>query len=302
MADKDPLSSESLFEHVQDGDFFHLPRDLAPEGSHGHIYLPQPFKLDTPIWEMKSDNAMLNSMFQPFDLQLTKFMVLELVAAILIAVFFIGLAMRIKFGGPPKGRFWNMLEAMYMFIRDEVARPAIGKVDGDKFLPFLLTLFFFVLGCNLLGMIPWLGSPTGALATTGALAFATFVVVVGTGVKKMGPIGFLKAQVPHMDLPGPLAVLLVPMIFIIEIAGLLIKHFVLAVRLLANMVAGHIVLAVIVAFISVTAGSIVWYGVMPISVLGAIALSLLELFVAFLQAYVFVFLAALFIGAAVHPH
>jgi F-type H+-transporting ATPase subunit a len=88
----------------------------------------------------------------------------------------------------------------------------------------------------------------------------------------------------------------------LEIAGLFIKHFVLAVRLLANMLAGHVVLAVILAFIAVTAESILWYGVAPTSVLGAMALSLLELFVAFLQAYIFTFLSALFIGASLHAH
>ena len=118
----------------------------------------------------------------------------------------------------------------------------------------------------------------------------------------MGFVGFFKSQVPHMDLPLPLAILLVPMIFAIEMMGLVIKHFVLAVRLLANMMAGHLVLTVIVAFIAASYGSVAWWGVMPASVLGATALSMLELFVAFLQAYIFTFLSALFIGSAVHPH
>ncbi len=299
MADKDPLSPEVLFAHVQDSPGFHLPESLG-----GHHHLPQPFAGVEPLWDGKTGLAMIDDLhiIQPLDLVFTKFMVLEVVAALLIAVFFIGLALRIRWGGPPKGRFWNMLEAMYFFIRDEVARPSIGKDDADKFLPFLLTLFFFVLACNLLGMVPWLGAPTAALATTGALAFSIFLVVVGTGVAKMGPIGFLKAQVPHMDLPAPVAVLLVPMIFVIEIFGMFVKHFVLAVRLLANMIAGHIVLGVIIAFISVSWTSMAVYGVVPLSVVSGVAISLLELFVAFLQAYIFTFLAALFIGAAVHPH
>jgi F-type H+-transporting ATPase subunit a len=92
------------------------------------------------------------------------------------------------------------------------------------------------------------------------------------------------------------------MIFCIEIFGLLVKHFVLAVRLLANMIGGHVVLAVLLAFISATASSLMFWGVMPASVLGATALSLLELLVAFIQAYIFAFLTALFIGMAVHPH
>ena len=119
---------------------------------------------------------------------------------------------------------------------------------------------------------------------------------------KLGPVGFWKAQVPHMDLPGPLAVLLIPMIFAIEVMGMCIKHFVLSVRLLANMFAGHLVLAVILGFIGLFVGQAAWYGVMPAAVLGATALSLLELFVAFLQAYIFAFLTALFIGMAVHQH
>ena len=154
-------------------------------------------------------------------------------------------------------------------------------------------------------MVPWAGSPTGAFAMTGALALITFGVVVLAGMSKLGPIGFWAAQVPHMELPGPLSIFLKPMIFLIEVAGLLIKHFVLAVRLLANMFAGHLVLAVLITFIA-AAWNIDWglgmWGVMPASVGAAFALSLLELFVAFLQAYIFTFLTSLFIGMAVHPH
>lgn len=302
MAETDPLSSEALFEHVQDQPYFHVPRFLTPKSWDGHIDIPQPFAGSGPIWQPNSTNPLINDIVGPLDLKITKFMLLEVLVAAVIAIFFIGLAARIRMGGIPRGRFWNLLEVMYLFIRDRVARPAIGEHDGDKHLPFLLTLFFFIVGCNLSGMIPWLGSPTGALATTAALAFSTFAVVVGAGVARLGPVGFLKAQVPHMDLPGPLAVILVPMIFVIEVIGLLIKHGVLAIRLLANMMAGHVVLAVLIGFIGVVGGSALFAGVVPITVLGAIALSMLELFVAFLQAYVFVFLAALFIGAAVHPH
>jgi F-type H+-transporting ATPase subunit a len=130
----------------------------------------------------------------------------------------------------------------------------------------------------------------------------TFITVLGAGMARLGFWGFWKAQVPHMDLPKPVAVFLIPMIFVIEIFGLLVKHFVLAVRLLANMIGGHVVLAVLLAFITMTASSFLFWGVMPASVLGATLLSLLELLVAFIQAYIFAFLTALFIGMAVHPH
>jgi F-type H+-transporting ATPase subunit a len=99
-----------------------------------------------------------------------------------------------------------------------------------------------------------------------------------------------------------MAIPLKPMIFGIEVLGLLIKHFVLAIRLLANMMAGHVVLAVLIAFIGASAGTLAFYGIVPASVLGAVAISLLELLVAFLQAYIFAFLSGLFIGMAVHPH
>jgi F-type H+-transporting ATPase subunit a len=119
---------------------------------------------------------------------------------------------------------------------------------------------------------------------------------------KMGVVGFWKGLVPHMELPWLLAIFLLPMIFLIELLGLLIKHGILAIRLLANMVAGHLVLAVLLAFILASAESLAWFGVAPASVLGSTALMMLELFVAFLQAYIFTFLSALFIGMAVHPH
>lgn len=304
MADKNPLAVEELFGHVQDSPDFHVPVALAPE-HHGHIAIPQPFESAGVHWIPRTGIETIDklNLFEPLDLVITKFMVLEVVAALLVLAAMWFLAARLRWGGPPRGRWWNAIESVLLFIRDEVARPAIGKHDADRFLPFLWTMFFFVLACNLLGMVPWLGSATGAFATTAALALCTFLVVVGTGVAKMGPIGFLKAQVPHMDLPAGTSFIFIPMIFLIEIFGFLIKHFVLAVRLMANMLAGHVVLAVLVAFVSVTAHNLyIFAGVAPVSVLSAVAISLLELFVAFLQAYIFTFLSALFIGSAVHPH
>jgi F-type H+-transporting ATPase subunit a len=295
----DAFDPGHLFGHVQDSDHFEVSKSVVKEG---HIKLPQPLTGDEPLWELKTGNKDIDKLVYPLDLRLTKFMVLEVIAALIVAILFIRLANKMAGGHRPKGRMWNLLEAMIVYIRDDVARPAIGAHDADRFLPFLWTIFFFVLVCNLLGLVPWAGSATGALATTGGLALVTFGVVLGAGMKKLGVAGFWKAQVPHMELPGVLAILLIPMIFAIEVLGMFIKHFVLAVRLLANMMAGHLVLTVIVAFIGASAGSLAWWGVMPASLFGATALNLLELFVAFLQAYIFTFLSALFIGMAVHPH
>ena len=289
----DAFDPHHLFGHVQDADHFVVPRQLAVEVEHGEGKIPIPQVYHGQPVEI---------MGVKFDFQITKFMVLEVVVAVIICFLFIRLAHKLSRQDTPRGRMTNLLESFLLFLRDQVARPAIGSHDADRFMPFLWTMFFFVLGMNLMGMLPWAGSPTGALAVTGTLAVITFGTVVLSGSKQLGVVGFWKGQVPHMDLPGPLAAILLPMIFLIEVLGLFIKHFVLAVRLLANVMAGHLVLAVILSFIVAAAAHPAWWGVMPASVFGSVALSLLELFVAFLQAYIFTFLSALFIGAAVHPH
>ena len=247
-----------------------------------------------------------NDFLGPITFQPTKFIVLELLAAIIVAALFITLGRKIKSGDPVKGRFWNMLEAGCVYVRDEIARPSIGTKDSERFLPFLWTVFFFVLAMNLIGMVPGLGSATGSISITASIALVVFGVVLFTGMKKMGAVGFVKAQAPHIEIDGalsPLKYILVPMIWAIEVFGLFIKHVVLAVRLFANMFAGHLVLAVFVAFIGVAWASLALQVVVVPSVIGAsVGIYLLELLVAFIQAYVFTFLAALFIGAAIHPH
>jgi len=237
-----------------------------------------------------------------FGIQVTKLMVMELVVAVLMLAIFIPLARRISNGKAPKGRFSNAFEALVLFMRNEVVRPSIGSHDADRFLPFILTIFFFVLFCNLVGLLPWMGSPTGSINVTAVLAVITFLMVIGAGMKKYGVVRYWLGLCPHMDLPKPMAVVLIPMILAIEILSLFIKHGILAIRLLANMFAGHLVLGVILAFIPMFAHQILWYGVTPAAVLGATGLNMLELLVAFLQAYVFAFLAALFIGMSVHQH
>ena len=176
--------------------------------------------------------------------------------------------------------------------------------DADRFTPLLWTIFFFILGCNLMGMLPWMGAPSSSWGATIALALVTFFAGLVSGSRKFGFLGYWANQVPTMGLPFVLAILLVPMIFLIEVLGLVIKHTVLSVRLLANMVAGHLVLLAILmlAFSLEGAASSSWGVTGFFAVVGSAALSLLELFVAFLQAYVFTLLSALFINAAIHKH
>jgi F-type H+-transporting ATPase subunit a len=235
-------------------------------------------------------------------IQITRFMVMELIAAALVVAVLVPVVRHIARNPVSRGWFMNMIEAILMFIRDEVARPAIGGHGADRFLPYLWTVFFFVLFNNLLGMIPGGASPTGNVNVTFVLALMTLVVVVGAGMREMGVAGFWVGLVPHLDVPKPMQPPLLGLMLVIEVAGLLIRHIVLAVRLFANMFAGHVVLAVILGFIVMAYSSVGFYVVAPASIAGVVALSLLELFVAFLQAYIFTFLSALFIGMAVHPH
>lgn len=180
--------------------------------------------------------------------------------------------------------------------------------DADRFVPYLWTVFLFVLGCNLFGMIPWLGAPTAAFGTTLTLGALTMVVGVMFGMEYLGPIGFFTNMVPQMkaDNPAMFVMLFVIKIavFFIEVLGLVIKHAVLGVRLLANMVAGHLVILGIMGLIAESASAPTgkWSIAAVICILGSTAFNLLELFVAFLQAYVFTFLSALFISAAIHRH
>jgi F-type H+-transporting ATPase subunit a len=265
------LDPTKLAEHVQDANAFEFPFGYE--------------------WHLPS----------VYGHQITKFMVLELVAAILIVLIFVPLARKLA-KGPPKGRFWNMFEAMILFIRDQVVRPAVGSHDASRFLPLILSLFFFILFCNLLGLIPSMGSPTASINVTAPLAVVVFATGVVSGMKKYGVLRFWLGLCPPMELPLLMKIILVPMLLVLEIVGLVIKHCILAVRLLANMFGGHLVLAMILGFIPAMAGSLLWYGVTPLAVFGGVAISMLELFVAFLQAYIFAFLAALFIGMNVHQH
>ena len=240
----------------------------------------------------------------------SKFTILMLLAAGIICAIYIPLAKHIQAGGIPRGTFWNLFESILEFIRDNVAKPYISH-HADHYVPFLWTIFLFVLTCNLLGMFPFLGSPTGHFGVTMVLAGIVFVMMNFWGIKENGLKGhFQAAFVPPLDLPLPLKLAIYIILVPIEIAGLVIRCGVLAVRLFANMFAGHMVLATIILFVYAAWTAAPGMSAMPKelswtitvgAVLGSIALSLLELFVAFLQAFIFTFLTALFLGSILHP-
>jgi F-type H+-transporting ATPase subunit a len=205
-------------------------------------------------------------------------------------------------------------EWLLLFIRDEVAIPTLGEHEHKRFLPFLWTLFVFILTMNLLGMIPFMGSATGSLAVTGPLALVAFIVIHVNGIKSAHGFGhYIKTFRVHIDREGALLKIMAPFIeigvFFLEIMTAFIRAIVLAVRLFANMLAGHTTLFVLLSFITMIGMAIeqqltgeMWFWIItPSSILTLVGLSMLELFVALLQAFVFVFLTSTFLGMAMHP-
>ena len=191
----------------------------------------------------------------------------------------------------PKG-LSNVFEIIIEFVRDEIVKPSIGK-GYESYLPFMLTLFFFVLFCNLFGLIPApnLIVPTGNIAVTAALAGISFIAIQYSGIKSYGFIKYFKNLVPP-GMPGWIVVVIIPL----ELLGLFTKPFALCVRLFANMIAGHIVIFSLVGLIFIMHTVYV----APVSVGFTLFIELLELLVALIQAYIFTMLTALFIGMAKH--
>jgi len=193
--------------------------------------------------------------------------------------------------GPPKG-ITNALEAVVVFVRDEIAVAHIGRKYGLMFTPFLLTLGLFILTCNLLGLVPGGYTATGNINVTATLALITLVTMVSAGMIVQGPIGYFKHMIP----PGtPTAV--VPLLIFIELISTLVKPIALTIRLGANMSAGHIVILVMLSFIFIFESVLVG---LFISVPLAVGINLLEMIVAIVQAYVFTLLTAVYIGMVVH--
>ncbi len=232
---------------------------------------------------------------------ITKQVFLFLLAGILTAALFLWRAACVKNERVPSG-FGNLLETIMLYIRDQVTRPFLGK-EGDKFLPMLWTFFFFILISNLLGMVPlfdYLGhggnTPTGDIKLTASLAVCSFFLYHGLGIKEQGLVHYIKNLFPHVP------IFILPLIIVVELVAHVVRPCALAIRLFANMLAGHVMLATIVGFTSVWVGWLHWgVGVSLICYLGSVALTFLELLVAVIQAFVFTFLTTVFLAGAVHP-
>lgn len=224
-----------------------------------------------------------------FDISITKHVVFLWLAAIILIVIFKLVSNHYKKSLAPKGMS-NLFELLIIFVRDEIVKPTIGH-GYEKFLPYLLTVFFFILTCNFLGMLPYGATATSNISVTATLAVLSFLVIQIGGIIKNGFIGYFKGLVPH-GVPA----WLLPIMAVVEILGLFTKPFALAIRLFANMTAGHIVILALLGLIFI----LHTYFVAPVSIAFALFIYLLEILVALIQAYIFTMLSSLFIGMAVH--
>src|SRR3989454_7115084 len=234
------------------------------------------------------DTKILSIKILGIDLSITKHVLMMWIAAALIIVIF-RYAFR-KHHAIPTGTA-NFLEAIVVFLRDEVILPTMGE-QGKPYLPYLLTVFFFILFCNLLGLVPFGATATGNVSVTAALAIISLIMIQVSGVKEHGMKHHLQNLIPH-----GIPIWLLPIMIPVEIMGQFTKPFALCIRLFANMTAGHIVILSFISMIFILKSILV----SPISVFFALFISLLELFVALLQAYIFTMLTSLFIGMSIHP-
>jgi F-type H+-transporting ATPase subunit a len=223
------------------------------------------------------------------SLPLSKHVLMMWIASALAVAVFVPIGMAARAGR--RNAAVGLAEGFAVFIRDEIVLPNMGE-HGRRYVPYFLSVFFFILFCNLLGLVPFGSTATGNIAVTAALALTTFAMINLSGMREQGVGRYIKNLVPH-GLPA----WLLPLMFPIEVLGLFTKSFALCIRLFANMIAGHIVILAFMALIFLF-GSVL---VAPVSVAAAIGMTMLELFVAFLQAYIFTLLSAIFIGGAVHP-
>ncbi len=280
----------------------HDPNDIiTPHITDSHcVELPgfprfwEPREVELPRW------APLHIGGVEIDMSPTKHVVWMAIAALLCAALLVTAGQAHKrhmhLPGRPKG-FASGIEAMVLYIRNEVAIPNLGP-HGGAYAPFILAIFFFILFANLLGLIPYGSTATGNISVTATLALITFVVVEVAGMRAQGA-GYLNTIFYwNKDLP---IVMRVPMFLLmtpIEFAGKLSKPFALAIRLFANMTAGHIVVLALIGMIFTFQSYLI--GTAPL--LMAVGIMMLELFVAFLQAFIFSLLASVFIGQISEAH
>lgn len=258
---------EWIQQHLQNSNEWHLPAY--------HLHLPHFEPVSVLGFEI--------------NLSITNHVVMVWIASIILLLMF-KLSYNVKKKSPTG--FGSLLEMLIIFIRDEIAIANMGEKEGRRFTPLLITFFFFILVSNLMGLIPLFTTSTSNINVTAALALTTLGATQIFGIKESGFFGYYKSLVPH-----GVPFWLWPLMFVIEIMGLISKHVALTIRLFANMIAGHFVLFAFLGLIIIFKS----YFISPISIGFAIFVYFLELLVAFIQAYIFTLLSALFIGMSVNP-
>jgi F-type H+-transporting ATPase subunit a len=264
----EPKESNWILHHIADSHEL----DLEPFGT---VHLPQ--------------FAPVNMFGLTIDLSITKHVVFLWVVGVFL-ILLLGVVARLnRSHGIPRG-LGNLIEVLIVFIRDEVVLPTIGK-EGLRLMPFFLTIFFFILLCNLIGLVPYGSTATGNISVTATLAIISFIVIQAAGIVENGFVGYFRGLIP----PG-VPVFVLPVMIVVELIGLFTKPFALCIRLFANMTAGHIVILSLISLIFLFRS----VAVAPVSIAFALFINLLEIFIALLQAYIFTMLSALFVSLAVH--
>lgn len=280
--------------------YMHLmPSPLVHPAPHGEGIVPEATHAAEPLLKLPLPAALsafdMDRRGQGAYLVATNLQVFQLAAVLLIFVCFLGVPRHLRQGG---GDATSRLFAGFaQWIRDEMVVPVMGKEVGQKLLPLFLTLFFFILFMNLLGLVPGAATATASIFVTGALALVTFGTMVIGGMAVQGPIAFWKHLVPHV----PLA--LWPLMFAVELVGLFVKPIALMIRLFANMTGGHLAvlsLMGLVFFFGSMSPTVGW-ATSPVAVGLAVFIMIIESFVAMLQAYIFTTLSIIFVQASLRP-
>jgi len=269
--------------HITDSHSIELPCPLP--GKHNWSC-----EFELPTWKIGG-----------FDISPTKHVVFMLIAALSAIILLLAVARAHKHRSRTIGRptgFAAGMEAVVLYLRNEIYMPVLGH-GGEKYVPFCLSLFFFIVWCNLWGLMPWGSAATGNIAVTGTLAIITFIVVEVAGIKSLGAgyLGTIFYKPPH-DMPLALKPVLALIMTPVEIVGKFTKPFALTIRLFANMIAGHVIILALIGLIFVFGVKTTF--VAPLAM--ALFIMFLEILVAFIQAFIFSLLSAVFIGQIRSAH
>lgn len=297
-----PIILYSKNPELHEGKSFHV--FMSSKFHHGHndykgFRISESEEFKGKIVEINNQG---NEMGRPTDISITKTVAGAFFSAIILLWLMLTVAGAAKknTGKAPRG-MQNLIEPVVLFIRDEVAKPTIGESKHEQFMPFLLTLFFFILINNFMGLIPippFGANVTGNISVTIVLALSTFIVITIKGNKHYWK------EIYNPDVPWWLKYP-IPLMPIVEFSGVITKPFVLMIRLFANMLAGHMIVTVFVSLIFIFGslfGTAVGFAVSPVSIAFSVFILLLDVLVSFIQAYVFTMLSALYFGMATTDH